>query len=355
MRQQTNATTIDFVLSNTSLSLANSLRRTMLAEIPTLAIDLVEIHSNTSVLADEFLAHRLGLIPLSTRGLDDLLYGRDCTCEDFCDQCACFLRLSAVNRSSDQNMKIFARDLTVETEMGQPVDRWPAGHGAHLNGVGGAEERELPNRGHPIMMDEKENGPLICQLRRGQELKLRCIAKKGIAKEHAKWAPTAAVGFEYDPHNKLRHTQLWYEADAKEEWPESANVDWEEPPQEGERFNYLAEPNQFFINLEGTGVMPPDAILHNGIKTLQQKLAGVIKELSSAEQANGVDGGGMSPMDGVANGAGTAYGAQSAYGGPGGGQSAYGGQPDPGYQTPAYGQGSVYGGGMATPYGQRPY
>ena len=351
-RPQTNATTIDFVLSHTTLALANSLRRTMLAEIPTLAIDLVEVSSNTSVLADEFLAHRLGLIPLSTLNLDDLLYGRDCTCEDFCDQCACFLRLSVVNRNSDQNIKVFARDLTVETLVGAPVERWSAGRGAHMNGVSGAEEKEIPTRGHPILLDDKEQGPLICQLRKGQELKVRCIAKKGIAKEHAKWAPTAAIGFEYDPHNKLRHTTLWYESNAKEEWPSSENnANWEEEAQEGERFNYMAEPEQFYINLEGTGVMPPDAILHNGIRTLQQKLAGVIQELSSTDHPNGMVGGGMSPMDGVVNGAGTAYGAQSAYGG---GQSAYGGQ-DPGYQTPAYGQGSVYGGGMATPYGQRGY
>lgn len=36
---------------------------------------------------------------------------------------------------------------------------------------------------------------------------------QGIAKYHAKWSPLSAVGYEYDPHNKLRHTTYWYETD----------------------------------------------------------------------------------------------------------------------------------------------
>ncbi|KAI7677851.1 insert subdomain of RNA polymerase alpha subunit, partial [Hortaea werneckii] len=193
----------------------------MLAEIPTIAIDLVEIQSNTTVLADEFLAHRLGLIPLSTRGVEEMFYARDCDCDEYCDNCTVMLQLHAVNRNSEEHVKVFAKDLIPELVGGGPVEDPRFGR-AGMNGMGTGSAEDLPARGAPIILDSKGQGSLICQLRRGQELKVRCIARKGIAKEHAKWAPTAAIGFEYDPHNKLRHTTLWHEGtDPKSEWPES--------------------------------------------------------------------------------------------------------------------------------------
>lgn len=44
---------------------ANALRRIIIAEIPTMAFHKVLLYQNTSVIPDELLVHRLGLLPLS--------------------------------------------------------------------------------------------------------------------------------------------------------------------------------------------------------------------------------------------------------------------------------------------------
>lgn len=67
---------IKFVLSECDLGLANALRRVMISEVPTIAIDLVEFENNTSVLPDEFIAHRLGLIPLISEKAKELKFSR---------------------------------------------------------------------------------------------------------------------------------------------------------------------------------------------------------------------------------------------------------------------------------------
>ena len=90
---------------------------------------------------------------------------------------------------------------------------------------------------------------------------MRCIAKKGIAKEHAKWSPCSAVAFEYDPHNKLRHTSYWYETDPRAEWPLSDNAKEEEPPRDDEPFDYLAKPNKFYMNVETAGSLGPQEVV----------------------------------------------------------------------------------------------
>ena len=81
--------TIQFQLLNTDITVANALRRIIISEVPTLAIDIVEIEENTSALHDEFLAHRCGLIPLVSTQIDDFVYINQCSCTYAnCERCS---------------------------------------------------------------------------------------------------------------------------------------------------------------------------------------------------------------------------------------------------------------------------
>ena len=56
--------TIEFEVIGIDASIANALRRIMIAEVPTMAIEHVYFRDNTSVIQDEVLAHRIGLVPI---------------------------------------------------------------------------------------------------------------------------------------------------------------------------------------------------------------------------------------------------------------------------------------------------
>jgi DNA-directed RNA polymerase subunit D len=57
---------ISVKLQGIPLQYANALRRICLNGIPIFAIDTIDVLENSSILADEGIAHRLGLIPLKT-------------------------------------------------------------------------------------------------------------------------------------------------------------------------------------------------------------------------------------------------------------------------------------------------
>ncbi|MCL7040808.1 hypothetical protein MKW94_006406, partial [Papaver nudicaule] len=55
---------IEFDLIGIDAAIANTFRRILISEVPTMAIEKVFVATNTTVVTDEVLAHRLGLIPI---------------------------------------------------------------------------------------------------------------------------------------------------------------------------------------------------------------------------------------------------------------------------------------------------
>lgn len=55
---------LEFDIIGVTPALANAFRRIMISEVPMMAIEKVYIYNNTSIIQDEILAHRIGLIPL---------------------------------------------------------------------------------------------------------------------------------------------------------------------------------------------------------------------------------------------------------------------------------------------------
>ncbi len=136
----------------------NAIRRISISEVPTLAIDDVVILENSSVMHDEAIAHRLGLIPLRTE-LNKFVLPQHCDCNNTlgCSKCRVLLILDS--ESTEKTRIVTSGDLVSEDEFVKPVSM---------------------------------NIPIIT-LAPGQKLKFEAYARLGTGKDHAKWQPTTAA------------------------------------------------------------------------------------------------------------------------------------------------------------------
>lgn len=162
-------TEIEFYLTGADLSFANGLRRIIISEVATMAIDLVNITSNTSPLFDEFIAHRMGLIPLVSTEVNDYIFHRDCNCSEYCEKCSVQFYL---------DIKCVTDQMDVTTQ-----------HIKQVNKENGVIPVEFTN----------EDPIVIAKLKKNQELNMHMIAKKGIGREHSKWSPVSACIMQYVP------------------------------------------------------------------------------------------------------------------------------------------------------------
>ena len=84
-----------FLLKGSSEIFANTIRRMIIEEVPTLAVEDLEIKDNSSALYDEMLGLRLGLLPLKT-DLKSYVMKEKCKCGgEGCAQCELKINIKA--------------------------------------------------------------------------------------------------------------------------------------------------------------------------------------------------------------------------------------------------------------------
>lgn len=150
---------LSFILKDSDHVYANTLRRLMIDEVPTMAIEDVELFKNNSILYDEIIAHRLGLLPLKT-DLKSYNLPEKCKCEGKgCNRCQLKMVLRASKIGTVYASEIKSKDPAVKPVYG--------------------------------------NTPIV-KLLKGQTLELEAIAVLGKGKQHIKWSPCHAH-YKYRP------------------------------------------------------------------------------------------------------------------------------------------------------------
>ena len=199
---------VEFDLRGVDVSFANALRRIMLSEVPTMAIETVYIEENDGVVMDEVLAHRLGLVPIAADPND-------------------FEELHDPEDATDANTIVFGLEVrappntrvsktpsarVADRSPGEPAphedsdsedDRLPGGP-KHTTRVTTADLSWLPQGEQEAFLADRPVKPvhddiLITKLRPGQAVALEAHGRKGIAKDHAKFSPVATASYRMFP------------------------------------------------------------------------------------------------------------------------------------------------------------
>ncbi len=151
------------------LHVLNAIRRVSISEVPTMAVDSVVFTVNSSVFYDEIIAHRLGLIPLTSEAaLEKYKSPEECSsvAEEAIFPEECFVKLDLVvsNPSDSKEPRIvYSKELVSSDPDVRPVyDTIP-----------------------------------VLVLGPGQEVKLEAYARLGRGREHAKWSPVSVAVHKY--------------------------------------------------------------------------------------------------------------------------------------------------------------
>lgn len=220
-----NELVLEFLHVDTSF--VNALRRILLAEVPTVALENIFMWNNTSIIHDEVLAHRLGLIPFNVDAR--LLEEPDPDDDSPTDRNTLVFRMMVKcdkppSTKKDHQEKSFMNDDTDDNET--PV----AGGDQELSPAAAAAasrppvlSQDRPYTKHVYSKDLEwvpqgdqatrfpDNGGvrpihddiLIAKLRPGQAIEFEGHARVGIGKDHAKYSPVATASYRLMPRIEL--------------------------------------------------------------------------------------------------------------------------------------------------------
>jgi len=241
----------------------NALRRNVLAEVPCMAIDEVVIIENSSVLHDEVIAHRLGLIPLKT-DLDSYNLPEECPCKSEFGCNLCRVTLTLDQEAKEGTITVYSGELASE---------------------------------NPNIVPVSDKIPII-KLTKGQKLKLEAYARLGKGKKHAKWQPVSTGAYKYLPQVKIDAARCDACGKCVEICPrkvleksggkievrdllactlcqDCVDVCPKEPP----AIEIGWEKNAFILSLESTGALPPERIMTEAVRILDKELEEFAKQL----------------------------------------------------------------------------
>ncbi|PRP86819.1 hypothetical protein PROFUN_05036 [Planoprotostelium fungivorum] len=162
--------------------IANALRRIIISEIPSMAIEHVFIVNNTSIMQDEVLAHRLGLIPIQINPSD-------------------FQYRSAPGHMTDLDTIVFKLQVKCTRNPDVPEDATEAVkynnyavYSKDLIWSPAGNQKDSYENIRPVHEDI-----LICKLRPQQEIELEVHCVKGIGRTHAKWQVVETASYRLMP------------------------------------------------------------------------------------------------------------------------------------------------------------
>ncbi|XP_061084461.1 DNA-directed RNA polymerases I and III subunit RPAC1 [Conger conger] len=291
---QMDESTLEFDMVGIDAAIANAFRRILLAEVPTMAVEKVFIYNNTSIVQDEILAHRLGLIPIKAdprlfeyRNAGDEEEGTEIDTIQLQLKIKCTRNPRATKDSSDPselylNHMVYSRDM-----------KWvPIGNQADVF----ADANIGPVHGDI----------LLAQLRPGQELDIVMHCVKGIGKDHAKFSPVATASYRLLPEISLLEPVEGEKAErlkrcfspgvigvedcGGKQVAKVVNSRMDTCSREVLRHDDLKNlvklgrvRDHFIFSVESTGILAPEVLVSEAIKVLMSKCQRFLTELDSAE------------------------------------------------------------------------